>query len=274
MNRVLTSDRLSARRGIAPVMEFFALTALLTAPIWAISAALGLQILPGLPIGAIAVVCPAAAALIVASRRGGRAGGWALLKRTVVGGRISLAWWLAILLICPAVSVAAFLALRLGGSPVPDPQISLGAALILSAMFLVAGLSEELGWSGLALDPLQARWGAFGAALVLGGVWAVWHYPTLLQAHRSPAWIAWWTLGTVTLRIVMVWLYNGANRSVFAVAAFHAVSNLCWQLFPIQGSWFDPRLHALLMSGVAGAVIFGWLRRSQRQGQVAQPPPP
>ena len=31
------------------------------------------------------------------------------------------------------------------------------------------------GWSGYALDPLQDRWIAFRAALVLGVVWAVWH---------------------------------------------------------------------------------------------------
>jgi hypothetical protein len=37
----------------------------------------------------------------------------------------------------------------------------------------------------------------------------------------------------------MVWLYNNTRKSVFAVALFHAVSNVCWQSFPIHGSYFD-----------------------------------
>ncbi len=58
-----------------------------------------------------------------------------------------------------------------------------------------------------------------------------------MQAHRSVVWIAWWCLGTVALRVVMVWLYNSTGKSVFAAALFHAVSNVCWQLYPIQGSF-------------------------------------
>jgi len=221
------------------------------------SAASGREIMPGLPVGAFAVVCPAAAAFMVARSRGGWAGGRALVGRAIDAGRIGAVWWFPILLIAPAVSVVAFLALRLSGSALPDPQASITGTLALSAVFLVGAVGEELGWSGFALDPLQVRWGALAAALVIGGIWAVWHYPTLVQAHRSIAWIAWWTLGSFALRIIMVWLYNGTNGSVFATAVFHAVSNLCWQLFPIRGSWFDPRLHGLLMTAVALVVVVG-----------------
>ena len=204
----------------------------------------------------MAVVCPAAAAVILACRRGGLAGGMTLLTGAFDIGRMgSKTWWLPILLISPAVSIAVFLALRLSGSSIPDPQIGGLASLGLFAVFLIGAVSEELGWSGFALDPLQARWGALAAALLVGAVWAVWHYPALVQAHRSVAWIAWWTVGTLALRLIMVWLFNGTGGSVFAVAVFHAVSNLCWQLFPIQGSWFDPRLHGLFMAAVALTVV-------------------
>jgi len=245
---------------VAPVLAFFGLTFLLTAPLWAFGAAVELQVLPGLPVAAVAVICPAVAAITITGRRAGWAGGHALLRRAIDGRRVPMLWWVPILLICPVVAVLAFLALRLGGSGVPSPDISIAATLALLALFLVSGLSEELGWSGFALDPLQARLGPLGAALAVGGVWAVWHYPVLVQAHHPWAWIAWWTLGTV----VMVWLYNGAKGSVFAVAAFHAVSNLCWQLFPVQGSWFSPRLHALLLSVVAVFLIVATAGRLRR----------
>ena len=31
---------------------------------------------------------------------------------------------------------------------------------------------------------------------------------------------------------------------------FHAMINLCWQLFPIHGSYFDPRLNGLIIIGL------------------------
>lgn len=266
----MTEPRVEPAAGVtpqtmkAPVLAFFGLTFLLTAPLWALSSAFDLQILPGLPVAAVAVICPAMAAIIICCRRDGWAGVRALLRRAIDGRRVPVVWWLPILLICPLVAVAAFLTLRLGGSGVPDTEISIPATLALAALFLVSAMGEELGWSGFALDPLQARWGPLGAALVLGGVWAIWHYPALVQAHRPLAWIAWWTLGTVATRIVMVWLYNGANGSVFAAAVVHAVSNLCWQLFPVQGSWFSPRLNGLLMSGVAVLLMVATLGRLSR----------
>jgi membrane protease YdiL (CAAX protease family) len=126
--------------------------------------------------------------------------------------------------------------------------------LELLALFFVAALGEELGWSGYALDPMQKRWSALSVGLVLGLVWAVWHIPPLLQSHRPLDWIEWWCVGTVALRVVMVWLYNNAGKSVFAVALFHAVSNLCWQSYPIHGSYFDPRINGLIMLCVAAVV--------------------
>jgi len=103
------------------------------------------------------------------------------------------------------------------------------------------------------------------AAILIGAVWALWHYPALAQAHRSAAWIAWWTLGKIAMRLIMVWLFNATNGSVFGVATFHAVSNLCWQLFPVHGSWFDPRLNGLLMScGAVAAVSFALISQGRR----------
>ena len=55
--------------------------------------------------------------------------------------------------------------MRLIGRDLPAPEIILLPALPLFATFLLPALAEELGWSGYALDPLQARWGALIASL-------------------------------------------------------------------------------------------------------------
>ncbi|MDQ0463413.1 membrane protease YdiL (CAAX protease family) [Caulobacter ginsengisoli] len=237
------------------VLAFFALTIALTAPFWVVSAVSAAQLMPGLPLAGLAVACPAAAGLILAWRRGGAAGGRALLGRVFDGGQVrSLAGWLALVLTAPAVAAAAFLILRMGGSAVPDPAFSLTGTAALFGVFLLGGLLEELGWTGFALEALKSR-GPLAAGLIIGAVWAAWHYPALLQAHRSLAWIGWWTLWTMSLRLIMVRLYGLAGPSVFGMAVFHAMTNLSWQLFPVQGSWFDPRLNGLLMAGVAIALI-------------------
>ena len=92
----------------------------------------------------------------------------------------------------------------------------------------------------------------------MGLVWAVFHYVALLQAHRSLVWIAWWSLWTVALRVIIVWLYNNTGKSVFAAALFHTTINVAWQLFPIQGSFFDPRVTGAITALVAGTVVVVW----------------
>jgi membrane protease YdiL (CAAX protease family) len=119
-------------------------------------------------------------------------------------------------------------------------------------------MGEELGWSGYAIDPLQRRWGALASSLVVGLAWAIWHYVALAQAHRSIEWIAWWSLGTVAERVIIVWLYNNTGRSVFAAALFHMTDNLTWQLFPVNGSYYDPRITSVITAVVAVIVIVVW----------------
>lgn len=241
---------------------FFALVLALTIPFWLLGAATGISLMPGLPIAALAVVCPMLAALILTLRSDGPGGARALLSRALDARRIgATGWWAAILLIVPAVSVACALVLRAQGLAVPPPQFELVPVLSLFAFFLVGALFEELGWSGYAIGPLQARWGALRASLILGGVWAAWHFIPLVQAHRSVAWIAWWTLGTVATRVQMVWLFNRTGRSVFGQALFHAISNLSWQLFPVQGSFWDPRVYGPIMAVTALAMVIGGARR-------------
>lgn len=121
------------------------------------------------------------------------------------------------------------------------------------AAFLLAAAAEELGWMGYAYAPLEARWGALGASLALGAFWAAWHVVPHLTGGRDAAWIAWWALGTVGVRVLQVWVYEGTGRSLFAVVAMHASFNVAWQLFPVRGSAYDPAVLTPLV--VAAALL-------------------
>ncbi len=247
-----------ALRGRSPGL-FFLLAFALSVPFWLIGAKTGLQLLPGLPVSAIAAFTPVAAALILVHTANRTTGVTDLLKRAFDYGRIrAKVWYIPMVLLMPGVSVLSYTLMRWMGWTLPVPEFPVLAALVMSLAFFVAALGEELGWSGYAIDPMQARWNALGAALLLGVVWAVVHFVPLVQAHRSSAWIAWWTLGTVAFRVILVWIYNNTGKSVFAIAVAHAMGNMSWQLFPNYGSHWDPRINGLIVVGVAVTVTIVW----------------
>ena len=252
-----------------PVLPFFLLVFALSLPFWLVGAVTGLQLLPGLPVGALQAFCPLVAASILVYRENKTAGWKKLLKRAFDCKRVEAkVWYVPVVLLMPGVAVLAYGVMRVMGWPLPPPQLPVLAAPGILLAFFITALGEELGWSGYATDPMQARWNALQAGILLGVVWAAWHIVPLVQAHRSAAWIAWWSLGTVATRVLIVWLYNNTGKSVFAAALFHTMQNVSWQLFPNYGSHWDPRITGLITAVAAAIVTVVWgprtLARSSR----------
>jgi hypothetical protein len=245
---------MSSRRPLA----FFALVFALSIPFLVVGAVTRLELLPGLPVAALMIFAPLAAAVMLVYREEGPAGVATLLQRAIDFGRIRPAWYLPIVLLMPGVALVSYGVMRWMRIPVPEPEIPLAGAVGMALAFFAAALAEEVGWSGYATDPLQARWGALGAAVLIGVAWAVWHLVPLAQAHRTAGWMAWWGLGTVGSRILIVWIYNNTGKSIAAAALYHAMGNLCWQLFPKHGSHYDPRVTSLLIVSAAAIVIILW----------------
>jgi CAAX protease family protein len=236
-------------------LKFILLVFALSVPFWLIGAVTGLQLLPGLPLSALAAFCPAMAATILVHTEIGPAGVIALWRRAFDYQRITAkAWYVPIVLLMPGAMVLSYALMRLMGMPLPNPQLSVLAAVAMFLAFFLGAVGEEIGWSGYIIDPLQARWTALEASVLLGLVWAAWHVLALVQAHRAPAWMAWWCLGTVAQRVLIVWLYNNTGKSVFAAILFHDTSSLSWQLFPNYGSHYDPRITGLLLAFTAAVI--------------------
>jgi hypothetical protein len=93
---------------------------------------------------------------------------------------------------------------------------------------------------GYAFDPLEARWGTLGAAVLLGVVWALFHLVADLQGAHDLGWIAWHRVGTVATRVLIVWAYNNTGKNILAAVLLHASGNVGWQLTPVNGSHYDP----------------------------------
>jgi membrane protease YdiL (CAAX protease family) len=167
-------------------LKFFLLVFALSIPLWLIGAVTPLQLLPGLPVSSLDVFCPLIAASILVYREDKTTGVTELLKRSFDYRRIrAKVWYVPTVLLMPGITILAYGLMRLVRLPLPAPQFPVLAALVMFLAFFIAALGEEVGWSGYVIDPLQDRWNALQASILLGLVWATWHIVPLVQAQRS-----------------------------------------------------------------------------------------
>ena len=143
--------------------------------------------------------------------------------------------------------------------PLPAPEVAWVQAPLLFAFLFVAAACEELAWSATLVQPIRKAHGALVAALVIGGFWALLHVVPYIQAGNNASWVVGQCVFTVAFRVVLVWLYGVTGDSLFAAAICHAAYNTAWQLFPNQGSGYNPWITAGLTALVAlfAVAVFG-----------------
>jgi membrane protease YdiL (CAAX protease family) len=192
---------------------------------------------------------PTVAAVVMTTVTEGRDGIRRLLARFVLW-KVDFVWYLFIFLGIPLVFI-------LGTVFLPGAAASfdhLSATTWLSYLWkfplvLAVGgpLFEEPGWRGFALARLQAKWGPLAGTLILGFLWAAWHYPQYLM----PGWaaqnggfnvraVAVFTLSVVLLTIVMSWVFNNTRGSLLIAILLHASINTfsiyIGPMFPAQAT--------------------------------------
>ncbi len=176
--------------------KFFLLVFALSIPFYVLGALTGFNLTPDLPIGVLMVIVPATAAAILVHREQGSAGVIGLLKRSFDYQRIKTkSWYAPVILLKPSIVLLTYALMRVTGVPVPLPPFRILVLVGMFALFFIGALGEELGWSGYAIDRMQEHWNPLTASILLGLIWAVWHFIPLIQFGRSPKWIAWWRLG-------------------------------------------------------------------------------
>ncbi|MEO6723718.1 MAG: type II CAAX endopeptidase family protein [Blastocatellia bacterium] len=209
-------------------VAFFVLVYAMSTPFWILSTFIAKSWLPdNIPVSDIgAVLTPTIAAMILRYRENGVSGVWMLLKRTFDFSKIKHRRWLVTAaLLFPLLYVLTYFAMRLLSLPVPSawhPAPTLGAVFLL---FFLAATAEELGYTAYETDALQTRMSALSSALIIGPIWALWHLPSMMELGQSTSLIAWGLVVTIAFRVIYIWIYNNAGRSLFAVIVVHAVGN-------------------------------------------------
>jgi CAAX protease family protein len=238
-------------------LKFFLLVFALSIPFWLIQPR-------DWPISASVGVPLLAALILVYREEGGGRGVRRLLSRVFDQWRIrKRIWYVPIIFLMPLLYLLTYVVMRLMGLPFPDePYIPFLLIPLLFVLFFILAIGEEVGWTGYVTDPMQDRWNALPTGIILGLVTAIWHFVPLIQMDRTPTWIAWWSLGSISIRILTVWLYNNTGRSLFAAILFHAMNNLSFALFPNYGSHWDPAVTGVITTIAAVIVTFLWGSRT------------
>ena len=215
--------------------QYFLLVYALSAPFWLLSLLLKNSPLPdNLPLTDIgAALTPTIAAVLLRYREGGIAAVRSLFGRVFDYGRIKhFAYFWTAILIFPLLYLLTYAAIRQTGQTIPALSVSFAPLAGAFVMFFIAAVAEELGYAAYATESLQRRFTPLITALIIGVPWALWHLPSMIAVGQSAELIAWGLAGTVAVRIIYVWLYNGSGGSVFVLIACHTVANPARTGFP------------------------------------------
>ena len=261
------------------LLNFVLLLVGLSIPLWVIGAMYDLQLFPGFKLFQLPLAMPGVTALILIYRESGKDGVVALLKRTYDVRNIkSKIWYLPILLIYPSMGFLDYLIQRMAGTSMPPLHFSLPIFLGYSTVFFMT-YGEELGLTGYAIDRLQQRYSALTSGILLGLIWAGYHIPSfIISGYYSFEWMFWHALYIIAGRVLFVWVYNNAGKSLFSMALFHSTFGLFWILLPATDnlqkatSYYDPRIAALLVTCVAAIVTVVWGSKTlaQSSGMVGK----
>jgi len=210
------------------------------------------------------VLGPGVAGILLTGLLHGRAGLREFASR-LLKWRVGARWYAVALLAAPILLTGVMLALSLI-SPEFLPRIfitSHKASVVLMGIVLglVAGIFEELGWTGFAIPRMRLRYSVLATGLIMGVLWGAWH---LLQSYWASGvssgeislalWLADAVVGTfvgqlVAYRVLMVWVYEHTQSLLLAMLMHASFAANTFILFPPSA------VMANLISGFAYTAV-------------------
>jgi membrane protease YdiL (CAAX protease family) len=139
---------------------------------------------------------------------------------------------------------------------------------------LSRAVGEEIGWRGFLVPELSKSAGYTKTSIIVGLVWAAWHFPILIFGDYNSGGPAWYGLTCFTVMIVSIsfvftWLRLKSN-SLWTGALLHASHNLFIQRFftPItivnsHTKYFIDEFGAVVPVICLITAIYFWTRRGE-----------
>lgn len=255
------------------LLTFFVLTFLLTFGAWVISIITGVG-----TVFDFGLWGPALSAILTTAVTRGKPGLKELFRRVLLW-RVPARWYLAIFFGWPAISIlAALLHAQITNQPliIHWSRWSGFLAYLLSALVLGFWACEEIGWRGFALPRLLDRWNALFSSIVLGTVWWFWHLPYFLGTTGiSPDFYP-YLVFTVSLSILMTWVFNHTQGSIFVATFFHFWINVYGGIqsdkLPLTDPGGEELVRYWLLAGAAILVVVLYGYRSLTRDRKSSVP--
>jgi len=148
---------------------------------------------------------------------------------------------------------------------------------VVGGGFVGPGLFEEIGWRGFALPHLQRRYSALVSSLIIGVVWAFWHFPNF--PAYTPTMVVALVAKVMALSLLFTWVYNSTGGSLFGVVLLHGAIIASTSLFDSRDAGVSLRedvIAGLLYAVIAVGLVwrYGAANLSWRDRVVAEPPNP
>lgn len=237
-----------------PIATFFILTVALGA------GTLYLMVRGVLPVNLAlsSVLSASIAGIIMTAILDGKAGLRLMLSRVLLW-RVGIGYWLfAILFLVPTFLLGSILNPLFNGDPISLSNIK--PAFNILPMFIifmiVAGLGQELGWTGFLMPRLQARFGALASCVIRAILVGIWHLPLVIYSGFHPYAFPDFPYGVWILRegflialaamvmlilpwsIFSTWMFNNTKGSLLLVAMLHGSE--IWSAYLMMSMGISP----------------------------------
>jgi membrane protease YdiL (CAAX protease family) len=188
-----------------------------------------------LQLSLLAGLAPIGTGLWMTYKEQGKQGLKDLLKRCIM--LKFHAKWFLVALILPALNIFIPL-LILGIKQLPDLSKWVPIYLVQLPLITFIAIFEEAGWRGFASPRLQSKLGKYPSSILMGGLWAIWHWPywltpglgfiTNLSFDKTITALLLSLVGTAAFETQLTWLFNKVKGSLFFACLFHAAYNSMW----------------------------------------------
>jgi membrane protease YdiL (CAAX protease family) len=236
-----------------------------------------------LPVAILAmIVGPSVAGLLMTALVAGRAGLAALLS-SLLRWRVSARWYAVALLTAPLLILAVLLPLALFSSEYLPAISTTGdkAALLMMGIMagLMAGIVEEIGWTGFAIPRLRLRHSMLATGLTVGLLWGAWHLLVYVWGSGDASGEFSWALFLPTVpvffgilpafRMLMVWVYDH-TESLLVAMLMHVSLTASTQILMPAAIGMPGFIYSLILTAVLWVVVAVVV--ATQRGQTARPP--
>lgn len=193
--------------------------------------------------------------------------------------RVGVRWYAVAVLTAPITMAAALMALSfispafLPGIFISDDKASL--LLVSLAVGVLAGVFEELGWTGFAIPALRRRYSVIATGLILGSWWSAWHLLPNIWSSRAASgelaisvYLAATALGVfvgylTAFRGLMVWVYDRTESLLIAMLMHVSFTASLLILNPLDLTGAHLQIYSFALAGAIWVVVAMLARNRQ-----------